>query len=533
MSLTVLRPRHFTRLLKCTLPGLAVVLASCTSTVSNPIFLSPTLKLDGDKLTETTLPLSVKASLESYLEGTTPLFFFVANDGGHTLGWRCRNNYCDYDGMEEYQAAKERCESLRLGMGCSLLYLRKMPVTENIVYKPGLTSLQLDAGEMVAPDKSHGKIIYLPGYSGWSNREYNFPPAMSDADLSPVLWRLESYGWDVDVLNILHSDRSWLASDFDLYGNLLFRKISAARESGYQRVILYGGSRGGAEIMRAVLAGAQPDAIALMEPDWHGPKYDSRGEYNDDHSKRAQEIKKLLSEQKVERIVFSFFRNSRWYADFTREEIKDTLGILGNNYFLIAAPADLEGHGGSWTHRFSNLYAQCLHRFFLKEISSESECVVPELDNSKYQNWATNKWIKEGNYKSLAGVEILDFINNKALCPYSPASGYVSKYSCHIWDEEHRQISFMNEFDQLLLSKDILDLTPNGFCRHNGLSSPTYRCAEFFIIEHDLVAIVPQDKNSFYWYRLVDKEKVENTFSQAIYSCENKSKLESVNCHKL
>lgn len=373
----------------------------------------------------------------------------------------------------------------------------------------------------------------MPGYSGWDTEGYNFPPALTDDGLSPVLEKLESYGWDVDVLNILHADRTYLSSNYELLKQLLSDAILDARNSGYQQVVLYGGSRGGAEIMRSVIAGVKVDAIVLMEPDWHGPKYDERGLYNQGDTERKQEVRNLLAKQKINRVIFSFFKNSRWYGDYSAAEIDETLGVLGSQYFLIAAPEDLEGHGGSWTQRFSNLYAECLHRFLIGQISAESECETAAIDNTQHENWATNKWIKQGSYQSLSGKEILSYLDNKGLCRYYPSTKYTSKYSCLIWDEDGRQASFTNEFNQLLISNDIIDLKTSGFCRHNGLNSPTYRCASFYLIEEDLVAILPKDKNSFYWYRRVDKAKIEKVFKEASFICTNTSKLDSVYCEDI
>lgn len=127
----------------------------------------------------------------------------------------------------------------------------------------------------------------MPGYSGWDSDSYNFPPALADDRLSPMLEKLESYGWDVDVLNILHTDITYLSKGYGLLKELLSNAILAARNQGYQRVVLYG-SRGGAEIMRGVIAGVEVDAIVLMEPDWHEPKYNERGQLNPDDTLRKQ-----------------------------------------------------------------------------------------------------------------------------------------------------------------------------------------------------------------------------------------------------
>ena len=285
--------------------------------------------------------------------------------------------------------------------------------------------------------------------------------------------------------------------------------------------------------MHSVKSGIKPDAIALMEPDWHGPKYDERGILNENHASRASNIKQLLSEQKVPRIVFSFFKDSQWYVDINRNEIENALLETGGKYFLIATPDDLEGHGGSWTSRFSNLYANCLSSFFLGEIDSESECDLPDINDSDYTNWATTKPIVDNNYRLLLGEETLNHVNKKALCRYYPAKDFTSKYNCLIWNEEGTEKSFVNEFGQLILTNSIIDFEPLGYCRHNGLYSPTYQCSQVYIIEDNLVAVSPNDTNGFSWYRLVDKVDVEKQFIQAKYYCRNTDKLEAVFCEAL
>lgn len=525
--------KHSPRLKYAFLVSAYLLLTSCVSSVTSPVFINTALVSAAEKVTDEPLPIHVKESLSRYLNRTSPAYFFVANDGGHTLGLGCVQDYCDYDGGEEYRKGKQRCQKLRLGMDCTLLYLRKQPVTSHIKFKSDLTYRLLSGDISIPPEKALGKIIYMPGFSGWSSKNYNFPPAILDDGISPLLGQLEEYGWDVDILNIMHLDRTYLSKHPYLYKNLLSKIISETREKGYQRVILYGGSRGGAEIMHSVQAGIKPDAIALMEPDWHGPKYNSRGEFNDNHRTRSSKITNLLSEQKVDRIVFSFFKDSQWYSDISRTEIEQTLRKTGNNYFLIATPIGLEGHGGSWTKRFSNIYARCLSQFFLGEINLESECSHPDIDNSSYANWATKKPIIENGYKLLSGNEILPYVNKKALCPYNPVRDTTSRYRCLIWDEEGIRKSFLNEFGQLILTNSIIDFGPSGYCRHNGLDSPTYRCSGVYVVEDNLLALAPDKRNSFSWFRLIEKARVENLFKKADFYCKNPDKLESVNCEAL
>ncbi len=517
----------------CTLLGFLFFITACASNVTNPLFLNKALASASEKLTKQALPLHVKESLDNYLESTTAVYFFVANDGGHTVSWVCLQDYCDYNGSKEYKRAKQRCQELRLGMDCTLLYLRKNPVSESIKFKTDLTYQLLSGDISIPPKKARGKIVYMPGFSGWSSSRYNFLSAITDDHIPPLLANLEENGWDVDILNILHLDRTLLSKHPGLFQNLLSNIVIEARQEGYQRIILYGGSRGGAEIMHSVQAGVTPDAIALMEPDWQGPKYNNRGVYNTSHASRGSNITSLLSEQGVDRIVFSFFKDSRWYLDITKDEIEQAIVKANSKYFLIAAPDGLEGHGGSWTHRFSKIYAQCLNLFFLGQINSASECKPLNIDESNYENWATKKPIIENGYRELSGNEILTYINGRALCPYNPAEDTTSKYSCRIWTDEGVKRSFLSEFDQLVLTNSIIDLEPSGYCRHNGLYSPTYRCSKIYIIEDNLIAIAPNNRNNFSWFRLMEKNEVEVLFGEADFFCNNLDKLEPLHCESL
>lgn len=95
------------------------------------------------KLLALKLPLSARGRLENYLSNKTPVYFFIANDGGHTLSWVCLEDYCDYDGEVAFKEAQHECETLRLGMGCTLLYVGRDPINNSLNFDEKLTSVQL------------------------------------------------------------------------------------------------------------------------------------------------------------------------------------------------------------------------------------------------------------------------------------------------------------------------------------------------------------------------------------------------------
>ncbi len=212
--------------------------------------------------------------------------------------------------------------------------------------------------------------------------------------------------------------------------------------------------------------------------------------------------------------------------------VVQALNLTGARYFLLAAPGGLTGHGSSWTYRFANLYAQCLHRFFLGQIDSQDECETPEIDENAYQNWATREKLTTGQFKMLAAEEMHDLMQGKAACRYVPGSGRVSSINCHIWDRKSRTRGFINEFDRLILTRDIIEWDEGGFCSHNGLMHPSYSCGEVYLIDEDLIAITGQVRDSIFWYRIVDRDRVEDKYKQAAYLCSHAGKLDPIECVK-
>ena len=517
----------------CLVALLTTLIGACTTIVEYPLLMNDYLRSDAEALAAKELPLSVKTKIESYLGNPAPAFFLVADDGGHSVAWSCLKTPCEYDGVEEYKAALADCTNLRLGMDCTLLYIGKYPLSKNLKFSNRLTTKMVSRSEPEDPSAGEGKIIYLPGFSGWSVKQPNFPPPITSDEVSPTLQRLEKLGWNVDVLNILHMDRSVLGNRLDLLASLLTQAIDDAREQGYKRVVLYGGSRGGAEIMRAIDAGVTVDAIALMEPDWHGPKYGQFGQFNSAHEKRSEAIQGLLSKQRVDRIAFAFFRDSRWYGEVSETEIRSALDQTQAAYFLVAAPDNFAGHSGSWTYRFANLYSDCLHRFFRGDIDSEYDCEEPNIDEDAFENWVVGEKLLETGYRKLGESEILELFRDHAACHYSPGSDQVSAVYCLTWDKGSLTRAFTNEFDNLLVTTDIIEFDEDGYCRHNGLSNPSYGCGEVYQIDENMIAFTSWSHNSIAWYKIVDRNKVESKFDTASYRCDNPSKLDPVNCVKV
>jgi hypothetical protein len=521
----------------CCLPliGLCLHLVACSigQRVTNPVFPNPTLERQASNIAQQPMPFHIGVALAQYLDEDEPIYFLVADDLQHASYSACTRTTCFFDGVEALNQAYEDCADLRPGSTCSLLYLRRKPLASDIRFKDSISYKLLRGECSIAPAEAHGKIIYLPGFSGWYRYGYNFPPAMTDDEISPALQALEALGWDVDVLNLMHLDRPYLWYRPEMLSELLDELITTARREGYRRVILYGGSRGGAEIIQAVVGGASPDAIALMEPDWHGPKFDSRGGFNDDHGVRASEISELTALLPTRRIAFVFFRNSRWYGDIERADIQQALESTGADYLLIAKPPLLDGHGASWSRRFANVYSACLHRFFLAEIDSMQDCEPPPVDETAYENWATSSRITAGDYQRLSGDEIRALFDGKGLCRYQPGENSTADTGCTIWQGSESVSSFTSEFDFLITLNALLDYRQSGYCRHNGFYSPTYRCNQVYRIEENLFAIVPEDRDRIFWYRIVDPEAVLEQQRRARYACENHSKLTSGSCRKL
>lgn len=515
--------------------GLGLHLAACTAVprVTNPVFTNAELERQASQASQQPLPFHVGVALSRYRDEDEPVYFLISDDLQHTSYSACSSPPCFYDGRNALTDARKDCSDLRLGTKCWLLYLRRNSLAKNIRFKGSISYRLLRGEKSNSPAESHGKIFYLPGFSGWHYRGYNFPPAMTDSKVSPALQALEARGWDVDVLNMMHLDRVYAWRHPEMIAELLQQLVENARKEGYRKVILYGGSRGGAEIIQAVVEGVRPDAIALMEPDWHGPKFNSRGIYNAEHEVRGEEIGDLIAKLPSQRIVFSYFRNSRWYGDIERTEVRQALDSIDAEYLLIATPESLAGHGASWSQRFANVYGGCLHRFFLEEIDSIQDCKPSQVDESLYENWAVKSRVVSGQFESMSGEEIRDFFRDKGLCRYRPAEDAIDETSCQVWRGNERTRSFSNEFDILITTNDLLDFKPTEFCRHNGFFSPTYRCNQVFRVEEDLVAIVPEDGDSIYWYKVVGRDFVLKKHLEARYKCGNESKLKPGHCQKI
>ena len=151
--------------------------------------------------------------------------------------------------------------------------------------------------------------------------------------------------------------------------------------------------------------------------------------------------------------------------------------------------------------------------------------MLPDLDENDYANWAVKSHITEGDFTSLNSDQIREFVADKGLCRFVPGENEVSETSCHVWNESERIISFASEFDFLVTTNDLLDFKPEGFCRHNGFYSPTYRCSRVYRMNDDLLTIIDDDRDGISWYRVVDRDLVLERHRKARYTCENFSKL--------
>jgi hypothetical protein len=84
----------------------------------------------------------------------------------------------------------------------------------------------------------------------------------------------------------------------------------------------------------------------------------------------------------------------------------------------------------------------------------------------------------------------------------------------------------------LIVTTEIIEFNEDGYCRHNGLSDPSYGCGEVYRVDADLIAFTSRTRNIVSWYKLVDRNKVESNFGTASYRCDNTSKLDPVDCVK-
>lgn len=219
------------------------------------------------------------------------------------------------------------------------------------------TEWETKAVERRGPELAGGLLIYLHGAG----------PA--DAAKLPILTIFTEMAkvakWDILRVNRL----SFIdfASQDDQLLQFIGLQVARARQDGYRKIVIAGGSRGG-WLALAASALADVDAVIGLAPGTWGLPEDLQ-------KKQAGLPEQILAETKVKRIAAFFFEGDLLEASMDRAAaLRQSLQAAAQSSFMIVdRPPDLPGHSAAALGRFTRKYRDCLLRFVQSNDPSAGE----------------------------------------------------------------------------------------------------------------------------------------------------------------
>lgn len=202
------------------------------------------------------------------------------------------------------------------------------------------------------PEKARGLVIWNDGYD---------PAVAAPLKTPPIVQYFAEAGWD--AMNL----RRHTAVMGDQTVNLILSGIEQAKAKGYQRILLFGQSRGAyASIQTGTY---KPDILGILPlaPAGFGD-YGRSNQWRQNHTA----IRDLWESYKGSgiRVAAGFFTGDDWFE--TKEPgvrgpyATKRLTELGVANFIINEPAHpwMQGHGGGYTWQFARRFGPCLDHFF-------------------------------------------------------------------------------------------------------------------------------------------------------------------------
>ncbi|MBP5858499.1 hypothetical protein KAJ83_15870 [Marivibrio halodurans] len=363
-----------------------------------------------------------------YLDEAVPLAFAVSEDGDFADWWRCGSAAkCDVTVESVVEDLIEYCERRVLGARCVLHSLgtrRIDPTLRDVDYAP-IDFVRLASTVRHGPDEAKGLLVFLPGFSGWGKVANDRPRA--DADQGPpLLVVLNGRGWDVVRVNIPYSRRLVHWRNAGHWRALLESFVDRARAEGYDRVSFLGYSRGGAELLGALSAGAMVDGAAVIEPDRLGPTLSPTGDLAVSDARRREDLASLLSGHAGTPLLFAYFRESRWYGTMAPGMVKGMLAETGSmtrrRSVLIDAPNGFASHFAGYSDAFAAVYSSCFDRVLSGDKSGRM-CERASPDRSRPPFWAVEADLRRAGLRALPPAELRARMSGTLYCAVDAATG--------------------------------------------------------------------------------------------------------------
>lgn len=358
------------------------------------------------------LSVGMQANFAGYVQHKFPLAFAVANDGGVSSAWVCRDSGSCKASAEVYrQRAKESCEKKAHGLKCMLYadgqsVLWAEPHRRDAMPRHRLVAPR-EAREQ-GPDKARGAIVYLPGYGGG-----RFPRRLDYSLISRHMLDLNRRGWDLYRLNFAFYDYG--PQTLELVDKVIVAQVKQLRQQGYRRVLLSGQSRGAWNLLRLARQPGIADGYFIDVPAAHGRSHSWDGTVNRNAANAVPDFRKLIAEQAPVPLLFSFFTNDPFYAGDKVGVLKSLLsGRLGKDVFVIDHPTGITGHGGASRAAFVRGYGDCLASFAEDGKFTLDTCHKPQ-DFSRPENLTNGGHARAQGWRAMTHKELTAFSRGLAI----------------------------------------------------------------------------------------------------------------------
>jgi pimeloyl-ACP methyl ester carboxylesterase len=199
------------------------------------------------------------------------------------------------------------------------------------------------------PRAATGLVVWSHGVAAGSDNT-NGPP-------HGYVNRLRDAGYD-----IYDFDRRWPDYRRDLA--TLQDAVQAARDSGYQRVIVAGQSVGAWLSLEAAAKGAPVDAVLAAAPARFGKDIGTKRRENN-RDELIPVLEKLRARSVA--VTLMFFTGDEYDPGGTSLRARDVLAQGGPaRVLLLDAPPGITGHSGGATLKFVLTYGDCIRDFVLR-----------------------------------------------------------------------------------------------------------------------------------------------------------------------
>jgi hypothetical protein len=469
------------------------------------------------------LMAGIKKAEEEYLNEAVPIVFMIPEDGEYANWWRCTEN-CTYHLPTEIKKAKEHCEARSTkNQQCYVHYIGREKINKNIQYKKQLSYRVFSSNNTISipSSKAKGKILYFPGSWGWKWKGNPNIITTSNTDYTSYLLRkLNKIGWDIDRVYFHDFERAQFKSTGskeykDTWHNAVKKIVDKYKKEGFDKIYLFGKSRGGAEVLWATSKQLDINGIMLMEPDFLGKKLTLDGKLKE--MGRVKKIGPLIKDSKTNKIVFALFKNSTWYGNIDGNDFKYFMGS-NKQAWILNKPKGYAGHSASQKIRFSNEFLNCFDEFLLLDEKEKFKCIPNKIDNSKIENWATKEHLILAGLKPFTSNNFTKFMRNKKLCSSNKIN---NNGKCTVFGKilnkstmgGYRVIDNQGNSDSKFYNMSFFRYTNSGYCEYDKMIFGLERCLEAY--RKDDIIFLVDNKNTIrklYAVKLSPLKKHTNIF---------------------